>query len=361
MTPFDPNSFGPVPAGFGGPVFNPMSFGAYGDGQHDDGPAFGRMIESVPTNGALITITRPHFIANSGIVKFDGRSGVVMQGISGLSAGVAVPAYLTFGATDGGSCISARDTLGFVMRDLSVYALAAGYSGVPIDLSGAVNTAYAKLENMTIFGGAAVPFLVDANNVSTFECGLVFFSGGVSAIRGIKVSTSATDFSNGGTIKSCKFSGQSSYQVVNPGTWTFDCPTVERLNSGAAGFMRMAAPNWSGVNVNGGWYGDVTASGIWVAIAATGGGFNWTGFEVGGSGAAGGVIGVDISAACAGVNVAGGKFDALQTAVNIGAVALTDSGFVADTRNCGVAAVVNGGATLTRVNVLGVLHGYTLA
>lgn len=300
------------------------AYGATGDGVTNDTAAVLAAIAALPASGGTVYFPNGNYLLSNDQINIDTRISIVFAGAGGQSAGAQCATRLTFADGTGSTCISARSTYGFVLRDIEVVHSNASFTGTVLDLSatgtkGAASsrgqsTAYFAIERCRI-GGQRTARLVDLDDALSGEFRSVFFNKGTDGVRG---RAATATFANAITFDGCTWIGNLNLHIRNPGqAWALTGCTFEPLYTsggtvaGAGAVGQDAGVGASGLTIRGCWFGDSTAVGSWVTFL--GGGLDFDGNYVG-SGAAG----VTTGASCHGVSIRGNQFTNIASPVVLG-------------------------------------------
>lgn len=327
---------------------NPLYFGAVGDGVTDDTAALQATLAMLPAAGGEIFVGS-RFACSSPLV-LDGLRSTVLQGIGGITAGAAPRSQIIFTQAGAASALSCRSTYGISVRDVSVIATNAAFSGTLVDFSHsalATDAAYMTIQRSLLQAPANCPQMLDLNKaiIGTFEQAL--FSGPAArAVRGMANGT----YSNSHAFTTCTFVGQTNAPVLSPGqAWSFsDGCTWEALAGGNAGGITWGAGTQpQGLGVDACWFGDATnpTVGYWIDFETAGGGISIRGNYFG-AGAAGVLIDVP---GLNGIEIVGNKMDQCTYGVNVQAAAAVNGLTVMnDDSTCVTSGVNLGAGAVTR-------------
>lgn len=327
---------------------NPLAYGAVGDGVTDDTAVLERVLGMLPPQGGELLIAS-QFVCSSPLV-LDGLRSTILQGIGGISAGATPRSQIIFTQSGAASALSCRSTYGVALRDVSVLATNAGFTGTLVDFSHgalATDSAYMTVERCLLQGPAACPQLLDLNQaiIGSFET--VLFTGPAArAVRGM----AGAAYSNSHAFRACTFVGQTNAPILSPGQgWSFvDGCTWEALAGGNAGAIAWAASTKPlGLVVAGCWFGDAVnvTAGNWIDFETAGGGISIRGNYFGG-GAACVLIGAP---GLAGVEIVGNKMDQCLFGVNVQANAAVNGLWVMnDDSTCATSGVSLGASAVAR-------------
>lgn len=233
--------------------------------------------------GGVVTLGPGTFRCSSGLTFY---SDVTLRGTGG--PGGSSGTILKFTGTGSGRFIDGRSISNAKIEHLTILYSSASFTGTLLDLGGtAASPGSSHTLDHVYLGGASASqqtaTLLRVNGQHTCSYNHVQFGHCNIAIQGLEGATS-DDFANGLTFNSPFFAHYASAAIKQPGQgWTFNGGVGEPKDNGSpSGFidssdLTITVPQ--GFTWNGGWLGDVSATGSWVKWS--GRGFKWNGGLIG--------------------------------------------------------------------------------
>jgi len=298
-----------------------FTFGAYGDGTHDDAPALASYVAALPAAGGLLYLPGGRTYAISAWPDFTNKTGITVKGDGGVTAGAAATTLVYVNATGAANFINAPGSVALCIEGIQFITKNASFTGFIVGLgSSPANSAFTKIRRCGFYGSGAAKYIAKAitlDKAIEVEIDSCVFGQLLYAINGANNSS----FSNVVKITQCQFIDTSQIPIQGGGqAWWVKGNTFEGYNSGTPGNVEAGAmvnfPTnpFNGLEFASNWLGDVlTNGGTWLSLS--GGGIEIHGGNFFGGNAASDAIAL---ASVDSANITGNTFNTFQVAITFG-------------------------------------------
>ena len=224
-------------------------------------------------------------IASGGNVDLSSRTGVIIEGMNGVSGGAVPGSIISHSGTGSTPIINLAHSVGCKLKGFMLLYSSASFTGPAVNVgttSGLATTLWA-IEDLYI-GGSGSGLLAGVGiNLSGSQDGVIRDCNIVGNSVGIQGRAASGDQVNVITILNNRFGGNGTSHIHNIGEgWAILGNNFEQLSGGGAGaIVNDSGVNVRGVSITGNWFGDVTAGVGGTQIALGGSGFSIHGNMIG--------------------------------------------------------------------------------